>query len=710
METQQARTGKEAQRGVEDIRQKWNMVMTAQAMEKKKHEEEMKNMEGDRLRLDMALAARAEEKTKLEEELKNKEDDMQRLRKALEEQAEERRKLEEQLKNMEDEIKKEKQGAAEEAVKRALSEKEEETKAKLREVREQCEKEYAAQMLQASQSFEEELRKHKEGMKNDQDAMRAQFKEAMAAEIKKRADIEKKAKDELAEEVKKQQASEQKIKDLEAEVAKLQQTDAELRKQLNEEGIVPADKAAKVRKQGGTSAGQPEESPLKKARREAQEARDLVRIKTKQARATVDKWIAVQATNFELTKQMRTACQDAGSPLIPWGVVRAALVKKGQKLGTEWKEAWLDQPGLLTKDGLVEDSDFNKFKLGVGSYGVVLAGILDDGMEVAIKFPHKDKDFNHELAYTALCQGPNVIKLLGWTTRMTEADADGIASRVVSKKQELRKVMTQPIFSSFLQRALVMELANFKSLHRYLYPPKQRYQLGPTLGSIVHAFSLGAQGLHDCCHQRGVVHRDLHTSNIMLHKATHQDSNIVVLIGDLGMARPMDEGQDYWSTNNTDEMWAVPDYSPTEWERGVQRVAFKRWFPQDDVHQWGVVMLELLFNLSHPSRIHKGTAGIWPLIIAQGDGPTWANIRQQVRVYATSKALLKFWDLEHDNPEAMEAFINLGAYLLLCCTPKTYNGTIEGQPNVRRPGTMEEVARKLQELATMLSQYEIIKC
>ena len=114
------------------------------------------------------------------------------------------------------------------------------------------------------------------------------------------------------------------------------------------------------------------------------------------------------------------------------------------------------------------DNNFNKFKLGRGSYGVVLAGVLDDGMEVAIKFHAKDEDFDKELAYTALCQGPNVIKLLGWTTRTTEASADGIASRVVSKKQELRKTMTHPIFSSFLQRALVMELANFKSLHRYL--------------------------------------------------------------------------------------------------------------------------------------------------------------------------------------------------------------------------------------------------
>ena len=619
---------------------------------------------------------------------------------------EEKRKMEEQLNNMEDEIQKERQAVAEEAVKQALSEKEEETKARLRDVREQCQKEYEARLLLAKQRFEVEMQRFKEAVGKDRDVMEQELRGKLQEEEIKRADILKKAMEDKAELAKKQQASDQKMMDLEAEVDKLRQADDMLRKQLAQEGIIPADKAAKVRKTVGTSAGLPEESPLKKARKEAEEAIEVARIHIKQAKTMGDEMIAVQASNFELTKQMKTVCQDAGCPMMPWSVVRSALINKGHKVGTTWNDAWLDDPALLTKGGNKVDNNFNKFKLGRGSYGVVLAGVLDDGMEVAIKFHAKDEDFDKELAYTALCQGPNMIRLLGWTAR-TEPGKDGPTSRVLSKKREVRKVMNLPIFGSFLQRALVMELANCNCLAMYLNPQIQRYRLGPTLGGIVHAFSLGAQAVHERCHQRGIVHRDLHTSNILLHKARHQGNNVMVLIGDVGMARPMDEGQDYWSTNNSEEMRAVPDYSPAEWEPGSPRVLFKRWYPHDDVHQWGVAMLELLFCLSHPRRVHKGVAGLWPLI-AQKNGPSMANIRRQAQVYTTSKALLKFWNLQQTK-EAMDAFVDIGAFLLLCCTPKNYNGTTHGHPDIRRPRTMEVVAQNLQQLATRLSQFEINK-
>nr|GEX32329.1 putative S-locus glycoprotein domain-containing protein [Tanacetum cinerariifolium] len=147
----------------------------------------------------------------------------------------------------------------------------------------------------------------------------------------------------------------------------------------------------------------------------------------------------------------------------------------------------------------------NSNKIGEGGFGPVYKGVLEDGLEVAVKRLSKTSDqgfdeFKNELISIAKLQHRNLVKLLGYC-----------------------------IFGD--EMILIYEYMSNKSLDSFLFDDTRSSTLNwPRRYHIIHGMARGILYLHQDSRLQ-IIHRDLKAANILL------DSDMNPKISDFGLAR-----------------------------------------------------------------------------------------------------------------------------------------------------------------------------
>ncbi|KAG6490304.1 hypothetical protein ZIOFF_051593 [Zingiber officinale] len=120
---------------------------------------------------------------------------------------------------------------------------------------------------------------------------------------------------------------------------------------------------------------------------------------------------------------------------------------------------------------------------------------------------------------------------------------------------------------------LVYKFMPNRSLDKHLYDPADCMPW-PRRYNIAMGLAAALRYLHHEC-QPNVVHRDVKPSNVML------DSNFNAKLGDFGMARKLDPGEEY---RQTTLVTGTPFYVAPEYQRDWQKT---------DVYSFGIVALEI---------------------------------------------------------------------------------------------------------------------
>ncbi|CAJ2638921.1 unnamed protein product [Trifolium pratense] len=216
-------------------------------------------------------------------------------------------------------------------------------------------------------------------------------------------------------------------------------------------------------------------------------------------------------------------------------------------------------------------SDHNK--LGQGGFGPVYKGILEDGLEIAVKrlseiSAQGEEQFKNEVMLMAKLQHRNLVKLLGCS-----------------------------IFQD--EKLLIYELMPNRSLNYFIFDSTRKKQLDLIKRfQIIDGIARGLLYLHQDSRLR-IIHRDLKTSNILL------DNDMNPRISDFGLARTFLGDQD---ESNTKRLMGTYGYMPPEYAvRGCFSI-------KSDVFSFGVIVLEIISgrrirNFYDPCHHHLNLLG-----------------------------------------------------------------------------------------------------
>ncbi|VAH34106.1 unnamed protein product [Triticum turgidum subsp. durum] len=195
---------------------------------------------------------------------------------------------------------------------------------------------------------------------------------------------------------------------------------------------------------------------------------------------------------------------------------------------------------------------FNRI-IGEGGYGRVYRGIVEDGVEVAVKLltgkhQNRDREFIAEVEMLSRLHHRNLVKLVGICVERST-------------------------------RCLVFELVPNGSVESHLHGPDKIY--GPldfdTRMKIALGAARGLAYLHEDANPH-VIHRDFKASNVLL------ENDFTAKVADFGLAKEASEGIEHISTQVMGTFgYVAPEYAMT----GHLLV-------KSDVYSYGVVLLELL--------------------------------------------------------------------------------------------------------------------
>lgn len=199
-----------------------------------------------------------------------------------------------------------------------------------------------------------------------------------------------------------------------------------------------------------------------------------------------------------------------------------------------------------------ENFSFNKI-IGEGGYGRVYRGVIEDGVEVAVKLltrkhQNRDREFIAEVEMLSRLHHRNLVKLIGICIERST-------------------------------RCLVFELIPNGSVESHLHGSDKIY--GPTDFDTRMKIALGAARglayLHEDANPH-VIHRDFKASNVLL------ENDFTPKVADFGLAKEASDGMDHISTQVMGTFgYVAPEYAMT----GHLLV-------KSDVYSYGVVLLELL--------------------------------------------------------------------------------------------------------------------
>ncbi|XP_048638119.1 G-type lectin S-receptor-like serine/threonine-protein kinase RKS1 isoform X2 [Brassica napus] len=212
-------------------------------------------------------------------------------------------------------------------------------------------------------------------------------------------------------------------------------------------------------------------------------------------------------------------------------------------------------------------------KLGAGGFGPVYKGVLQNGMEVAVKRLSKNsgqgmEEFKNEVKLISKLQHRNLVRILGCCVELEE-------------------------------KMLIYEYLPNKSLDCFIF--EQRAALDwPKRKGIIRGIARGTMYLHQDSRLR-IIHRDLKASNILL------DNEMIPKISDFGMARIFGGNQIEGCTNRV--VGTIGYMSPEYAMEGHFSV-------KSDVYSFGVLILEIISGKKN-SAFHKESSNlvghIWDL-------------------------------------------------------------------------------------------------
>ncbi|KAL1222890.1 G-type lectin S-receptor-like serine/threonine-protein kinase RKS1 [Cardamine amara subsp. amara] len=214
-------------------------------------------------------------------------------------------------------------------------------------------------------------------------------------------------------------------------------------------------------------------------------------------------------------------------------------------------------------------------KLGAGGFGPVYKGVLQNGMEIAVKRLSKNsgqgmEEFKNEIKLISKLQHRNLVRILGCCVEMEE-------------------------------KMLIYEYLPNKSLDYFIFHEEQRTKLDwPKRMEIIRGIARGILYLHQDSRLR-IIHRDLKASNVLL------DNEMNPKIADFGMARIFGGNQIEGCTNRVVGTFGymAPEYA-MEGQFSVK----------SDVYSFGVLILETITGMKN-SAFHEESSNlvghIWDL-------------------------------------------------------------------------------------------------
>ncbi|KAK1440442.1 hypothetical protein QVD17_06269 [Tagetes erecta] len=202
-------------------------------------------------------------------------------------------------------------------------------------------------------------------------------------------------------------------------------------------------------------------------------------------------------------------------------------------------------------------------KLGQGGFGPVFKGVLEEGLEIAVKRLSKtshqgDDEFKNEVICIARLQHRNLVKLIGCCIQGDE-------------KLLIYEYMPNKSLDSFI----------FDTNNGMLLDWRKRF-------NIIIGIARGLHYLHHDSRLR-IIHRDLKAGNILL------DKNMNPKISDFGLARSFGDNE---TQANTQRVVGTYGYMSPEYARdGIFSI-------KSDVFSFGVMVLEIVSGKKNRGFFH----------------------------------------------------------------------------------------------------------
>ncbi|KAI4990087.1 hypothetical protein ZWY2020_038450 [Hordeum vulgare] len=207
-------------------------------------------------------------------------------------------------------------------------------------------------------------------------------------------------------------------------------------------------------------------------------------------------------------------------------------------------------------------------RIGVGGYGVVYKGTLDNGEVIAVKklyYKHpgldSDKQFQNECINLMRVHHKNIVRFVGYCHEIRHKCVEHNGKYVLATVED---------------RALCFEYLEGGSLDKHLSDESCGFGWH-TRYKIIKGICEGLNYLHNGS-KESIFHLDLKPANILL------DRNMMPKIGDFGLSRLFDSTETY----STKGIIGTPGYMPPEYINRSQIT------PKFDVFSLGVTIIKIM--------------------------------------------------------------------------------------------------------------------